>query len=261
MKLLKLGAFTGLALAKTDVHFNHDHKDGPEIAQLEKWNALAQKFFRMHQEELSSRFYRKWAVKPFVTPHGKFIGRFEKEIGKLERNFIRCTKAESMNGGLVAQKHHDKRKVPRQGQSYTNDPDVDENDVVNNSTDVFDDNSNHRMRHIVHNVKKWTEENLKGCRNQEIAINRWQKFIGFWELEIRENPIFQEVSKNEERYLRNNDGPGRPCGKIYREFGLNGYHMEVRDGSYDPNNHFNNLKDTQFGNDQLMSMIPYEGKS
>ena len=253
MKIWKLGAFIGLTSAKTDVNYNH-HQPIPEVAQLEKWNALAHKFFRTHQEDLRPNFYRKWALPSPGIPNG----RFEKEIMKLETNFIRC-----------AEKHHDKRKLPRKVPP-TNVPDA----VVNNPTEEtrkrrsddqlsIDDNPDYQMRHIVQNVRKWTEEYLAGCSNQEKVVRRWEKFVVRWKTKAFKNSkmkSIQEELKKEERYLRNSDGPGRPCGKIYREFGLTGYMMELRDGSYDVNNRFDNLKDTQFGNDQLMSMRPYEGK-
>ena len=242
MKIWKVGAFSGLSFAKTDVHFNHDHSM-PEVAQLEKWNALAQKFFRMHQEDLRASFHRRWAV----TRHGKYNGRFEKEIKKLEQNFMR--------------KCAGTYQTPRQSN-----PDADDND----STEVtrnrrsgdqlrVANNPGHRMRHIVHNVKKWTEEYLTGCSNQEKVMARWQKFDQVWEAEIAKSPAFQEEFKKEEKYLRSNDGPGRPCGRIYREFGLHGQYMELRDASYDTNNRIDDMGRTDFGNDQLMSMIPFPG--
>merc|ERR1712156_634817 len=68
------------ALAKTDVHFNHDH-DIPEVAQLEKWNGLAQKFFRHHGADLRKPFLARWG--------GGKKGRFEREIKKLEQAYAR----------------------------------------------------------------------------------------------------------------------------------------------------------------------------
>ena len=82
-----------------------------------------------------------------------------------------------------------------------------------------------------------------------------------WENEIAKNPIFIEEFKKEEKYLRDNDGPGRPCGRIYREFGLHGQYMELRDASVDWRNGLGDLRETDFGNDELMSMVPYEGKT
>ena len=252
MKLWKLGAFSGLTFAETEVHFNHDHYM-PEIAALEKWNALAKKFFKRHQEDLRPSFYRRWAV----TPHGKFTGRFEKEIYKLEQNLLRnCA-------GTY--------QTPRRNNVYADIIGADEVDAAeNNSVEDtrkrrsgnqprVENDPGHRMRHIVHNIKKWTEEYLTGCSNQQRVIARWQRFIEKWESEIEKNQVFQEEFKKEERYLRNNNGPGRPCGKIFQGFSYEGYSMELYDGSYDLNNRINDLRNTDFGNDQLKSMRPYEG--
>ena len=65
--------------SKTDVHYNHNH-DTPELAHLEKWNDLAQKFFRMHQRDLRPPFFKRW---------GGINGRFRREIEKLETNYKR----------------------------------------------------------------------------------------------------------------------------------------------------------------------------
>ena len=86
------------------------------------------------------------------------------------------------------------------------------------------------------------------------------RFVERWEHELSKNPIFIEEFEEEERYLKNNDGPGKPCGRIYREFGLHGQYMELRDASSNRGNDINNLGRTDFGNDHLMSMVPFEGK-
>ena len=85
------------------------------------------------------------------------------------------------------------------------------------------------------------------------------RFSRRWNWEMHKNPIFAKEFEEEEKYLRNNDGPGKPCGRIYREFGLYGQYMELRDASVDTSNGFDNLGKTDFGNDQLMSMVPFEG--
>jgi len=234
MKLFGLvAAQVGLTLAKTDVHFNHDH-ESPEIAQLEKWNDLAQKFFRLHEEDLRPFFHRKWAGKD---------GKFQKEIKKLERNFERNCSSKNLiavpqSGGDYSKKVFPERKR-RAG----------DNDGVHNP--------GHRMRHIVRNVEKWTEEYLTGCSNQDKVIIRWQKFVAKWEAELKKNSVFQEEFKQEEKYLRNYEGP-RPCGKIYPQFGLHGTPYELYDAAVDPTQGIGNLGGTDFGNDELMSMMPYE---
>merc|ERR1711990_909148 len=111
------------------------------------------------------------------------------------------------------------------------------------------------MRHIIRNIEKWTEEYLTGCSNKKKVVERRLRFVERWEHEISKNPIFIEEFEEEERYLKNNDGPGRPCGRIYREFGLHGQYMELRDASIDYRNDIDNLGLTEFGNDHLMSMV------
>ena len=64
--------------------------------------------------------------------------------------------------------------------------------------------------------------------------------------------------------------PGRPCGRIYQEFGLHGQSMELLDASVDPPSNdvcyttYNGKCDmysTTFGDDHVMSMMPYSGKN
>ena len=76
---------------------------------------------------------------------------------------------------------------------------------------------------------------------------------------MAKNPVFVEEFEKEERYLRNYDGTGKPWGLIYREFGPNGQLMELFDASVDANHGYDELGDSDFGNDELMSMRPYEG--
>ena len=245
--------------SKTDVHFNHDH-EVPEVAELEKWNDLAQKFFRMHQEDLRPVFYRKWAGSN---------GRFRREIIKLERNYSR--------------KCSSKNLIPRRSSFSKDDFNFDSEEESS-----FDEvrerrssgqlrvahNPGHRMRHIIRNIEKWTEQYLTGCANQQKVIHRWKRFVTKWEDEISKNPIFIEEFEKEERYLRNNDGPGKPCGRIFTEFGLHGQYMELRDASVDNGpdstwfadsdyvkNGVDVLHWTEFGDNELMSMVPFEGES
>jgi len=243
MKLFGLVlAQAGLASAKTDVHFNHNHEHGPEIAHLEKWNALARKFFRMHEADLRPRFFQNWAGTDGTD------GRFQREINKLEKAFKRkCSR---------------KDLIPRQsiGDHFVTDGETtpDERKRRADGQLRVANNPGHRMRHILRNVEKWAEDFLH-CSNQKKVTSRWQRFMSKWESEIAKNPIFQEEFKKEERYLRNYDGPGRPCGRIYREFGLHGKYMEILDASIDSSYGFGDLGQTDFGNDQLMSMVPFEG--
>lgn len=90
------------------------------------------------------------------------------------------------------------------------------------------------------------------------------RFVERWEHEISKNPIFIEEFEEEERYLSDFEEDfypeGKPCGRIYREFGLHGEYMELRDASINHRNDIHDLRETDFGNDQLMSMVPFEGK-
>ena len=52
---------------------------------------------------------------------------------------------------------------------------------------------------------------------------------------------------------------GKPCGRIFQEYGLRGHFMELRDAATISDNGFDVLGNTDFGNDRLMSMLPYEG--
>ena len=209
---------------------------------MEKWNDLAQKFFRLHESDLRLLFYRRWSGKN---------GRFQREIKKLGKSYVR--------------KCASKNLLPRRSRFTIDDADVDgrknnfDRERRSRGQLRVAHNPGHRMRHIVHNVQKWTEEYLTGCSNQNKVVNRWQRFVARWEHEIAKNPIFIQEFEKEERYLRNNDGPEKPCGRIYREFGLHGQYMELRDAFFNENNGIDNLGETDFGNDQLMSMVPFEG--
>ena len=91
------------------------------------------------------------------------------------------------------------------------------------------------------------------------------RFVERWEHEISKNPIFIEEFEEEERYLKKYDGPGKPCGRIYSEFGLHGEYMELLDASFSPwynldTSGIDDLRETDFGNDHLMSMVPFEGE-
>lgn len=249
---------------QTDVHFNYDH-ESPEVAILEMWNDLAQKFFRMHQADLRPRFHQKWAG----TDSQK--GRFEKEIKKLEKNFNRkCSSKNLITTPLKSDKvsrrsvdSYDEfaREFFPRAQRSAGQP-------------SFDNNPGHRMRHIVRNVEKWTEDYLTGCSNQKIVIARWKRFTARWENEMAKNPIFAEEFKKEEAYLKETRSTrnARPCGRIYKEFGLHGEYRELLDSSHDDprlcaadGHGFNDMSHglcllTHDWNDQLMSMIPYSGK-
>ena len=212
------------------------------------WNALANKFFQMHEADLRPKFFRNWAG-------SNQNGRFAREIKKLEQNFIRKCSSKD----LVPRQ--DGTDLPNPDAEYIYKPASGERKRRADSQLKQIHNPGHRMKHIIHNVKKWTEDYLTGCSNQQKVVNRWQRFINKWENEIAKNPIFQEEFKQEEKYLRNYDGPGRPCGRIYREFGLHGQYMELQDASQDEEYGFDDLDMTDFGSYHLMSMQPFEGKT
>ena len=89
------------------------------------------------------------------------------------------------------------------------------------------------------------------------------RFVERWEHEISKNPVFIEEFKEEERYLTENlvvDGPGKPCGRIFMHYGLYGPYMELRDASVHTSNGIDDLGQTDFGNNNLYSMVPFEGK-
>ena len=215
---------------------------------MEKWNALAQKFFRMHEEDLRPMFHRRW---------GGTSGRFQREIKKLEQSY-------------TSRKCASKNLVPRRSTFKFNESNRTVDEEKKNSSEDRErrssgqlrvaHNPGHRMIHIVRNIEKWTEEYLTGCKNQNKIVHRWQRFVNRWRDEIQKNPTFLKEFEEEEKYLRNNDGPGKPCGRIYIEFGLHGQYMELRDASADASYEVNNLGDTDFGNDHLMSMVPFQGE-
>ena len=227
---------------------------------MEKWNNLAQKFFRMHKEDLRPTFYAKWAGKS---------GRFQREIQKLEQNFRRkCSNKNTLPRRAIFDPEvlSPEEDFEASGDDFK---DVDGDGVADDVTEKrkrrsgklrVAHNPGHRMRHIVRNVGKWTREYLGVCSNQKAVVARWEKFIKRWEEEIAKNPVFQKEFEDEEKYLRKTrNQPGRPCGRIYREFGLHGQYMELQDASIDENYGFGDLGRTDFGNDHLMSMVPYEG--
>ena len=209
----------------------------------------------MHQADLRPVFYRKWAGT---------TGRFQREIKKLERNFNRKCGRKYPNRipsrSSMAKSNRSKRSENFQNEVVEDFP-LDSRERRSGDQLRVAHNPGHRMRHIVRNIEQWTGDYLTECSNQRTVTYRWQRFVRRWEDEIQKNPIFQEEFKKEERYLRNNAGPNRPCGRIYREFGLHGQYMELQDASSDENYGFDDLRWTVFGNDHLMSMVPFEGTS
>ena len=161
------------------MHFNHDH-EYLEIAQLEKWDALAQKFFRAHKDDLRFAFVQRWAGQK---------GRFKKEMKKLGQNFLRnCSNKNTIPRPIVNSKDSED---DFEASSENRDRRSEDNLRVAH-------NPGRRMKHIVRNVEKWTEVYLTGCSNQKGVTDRWRKFVLRWETEIAKNPIFQQEYEKEE---------------------------------------------------------------
>ena len=224
---------------KTDVHFNHDH-DIHEIAQLEKWNDLAQKWFRHHGDDLRSMFSQRWS-----GPNG----RFQKEIKKLERSFKRKCSTKNLNHQLVKDGNEDEH-ASNSTKKRRSDEDL---EVLHNSGD--------RISHIIHNIEYWIESYLRTCPYSQRIVNRWERFVRRWDLEIAKNPIFQEELDEEERFLEQRSHSGaRPCGQIFSQFGLHGRSYYIYDASLNPKNGIDNLWNHPMGNDELMSVKPFPGR-
>ena len=184
---LKYQKYSFKNFSKTDVHFNYDH-ESPEIAILEMWNDLAQKFFRMHETDLRKRFHQQWA-----GTEDK-IGRFEKEIKKLEKNFNRkCSSKNLITHPFQSDKVT--RRFVKSNVEFVPEflPKKRPQKPVGQLR--VENNPGHRMRHIVRNIEKWTEDYLTGCSNQKIVIARWKRFVDRWENEMAKNPIFQVIAE------------------------------------------------------------------
>ena len=229
------------------------------MAQLEKWNALAKKWFKNHGDDLRKKFRTKWSGSD---------GRFQKEIKKLERSFNRkCSTKKSTP------------KWMKNGADHLNEADLQTLDEqVTNSTDASDTskkrrsdddltivhNSGARMLHIVNNIEHWIEAYLKKCGNTDRIVKRWKRFVAKWKHEIEKNPIFQEEIEEDERFLRQQDAASgrsgaRRCGELFSQFGLNGRRYTIYDASVDRSQEIDHLGYHPLGNDELMSVKPYPG--
>ena len=252
-------------LSKTDVHFNHDH-EFHQVAELEKWSALAGKWFKLHGENLRPKFLAKWS-----GPNGKFgkEGRFQKEIKKLEKSFHRkCSNKKVLHGSVG------KEDVSAQEVKFLNETsfgnqtfkEEEESTAIDLTRKRRSDqnlkhihNSGDRMKHIIHNIEEWVETTLSTCPKTDNIIKRWAGFVRRWEGEIEKNPIFQEEIESEKRYFRSQGSGDEGCGVIFSEFGLHGRQLPLYDAAVNPNHGYDDLGETQFGNDQLMSMKPFPG--
>ena len=213
----------------------------------------------MHGADLRSKFHDRWAGKD---------GRFQREIKKLERSFRRkCSVKNSVprlsNYVPANSTQVSRRSIENSHELFAEISSENRERRSGHNEDsggqlTVENNPGHRMRHIVRNVEKWTEDYLTGCNNQGKVTHRWQRFADKWENEMAKNPTFQEEFEQEAKYLREaRAGPGQPCGRIYSEFGLHGKSLEVREGeAYG----IGKLGSTDFGNDNVMSMLPFPGK-
>ena len=262
---------------------------------MDKWNAFAQKFFQMHENVIRPSFYRVWADPKDTEGTENTKGRFSREIEKLKKSFRRKCSTKNLvpRPGTRSSADSDDSTADSDADSTT-DSDADSTadftvesiaDALadftaeslprkknNNSSEARERRSNghdevrvannpaHQARHIIKNLEKWTELYLGGCRNRDKIVRRWGKFVLRWMQEIAKNPIFVEEFAKEERYLRSHGTrKGRRCGYIYNQFGLSGREMTLYDASEDDTNGFDDLGRTDFGNDELMSMVPYAG--
>ena len=252
---MSLNYYTIENLTKTDIYFNYDH-DHRQIAQLEKWTALADKWFQLHGNELRKKFSDRWSGQN---------GRFKKEIAKLEKSFHRKCSHKAVYPQQPAY-----GEISYEDQTYE---DVQESTISSStrkrrSDDNSEslDNSGERIIHIIRNIEKWVETYIRTCPNSERIVKRWGGsngsggFVGKWERQITKNPIFQEQAEAlKKRYFRNSANGNQRCGRIFREFGLHGHPLQLYDAAADPRNGIGRLGDTDFGNNQLMSMKPEPG--
>lgn len=258
MKLTNLVfAQIGIINCETDVYYNYDHKY-PELAELTKWNDLAQKFFRNHGQDLRRSFVKRW--------NGS-NGRFTKEIKKLETAFNRkCSSKHLVPRSRI-------EEVP-ESSNITHYDYIDYmfwSEPMRKKKSVGDElrvlhNPGHKLRHIVHNVHQWTEVYLTGCRNQEKIVKRWGGsnknggFIKRFENQIEKSPALYQEFQKEEKFLRTADKSTKPCGRIYSKFGLDGNSHLLYDASVNSLYGLDDMRNTEFGNDELMSMAPYPGR-
>jgi len=225
MKVSKLVlAQVGLVWSKTDVHFNHDHPSS-ELAKLEKWNMLAHKFDRLHAEDFRPKFYQKWFGKN---------GRLDRENWKLEDAFARKCSLKHLDPNVTVEKEKTKRKRRSTGVDRHHNPGA-------------------RIMHILNNMSKWAETYLQKCRNSDNVLRRYDRFMAKFEQQLMKNPNFQKEF-DDDGVARTNQRGDRACGRIYNEFGLHGKSRQLYD-----DHEIGHLRDTDFGNDNVMSMAPMPG--
>ena len=248
--------------AKTDVHFNRDH-EFHQVAELEKWEALADKWFRLHGDNLRKSFLARWS-----GPNGEWNkGRFQKEINKLKKSFARkCSNKYILHdfneegGDHLAQPVKSLNGTSIDDETFKNTTTSDatrERRSSENTKQIL--NSGDRIRHVVRNIEQWAEATISTCPNTKKIIKRWQKFAAKWERELKTNPIFQEEIEEEKRNFRSQGTGDERCGIIFTQFGLHGRALYLYDAAVDPDHGIDSLGDTDFGNDELMSMKPLPG--
>ena len=229
------------------------------MAQLEKWNALAQKWFQNHGDDLREKFRTRWSGSN---------GRFQKEIKKLEKSFSRKCSTKNSTPKWMKDADEADLEVQTVDQQPSNSTNPSNSTKKRRSDDdlTIVHNSGVRILHIVHNIEHWIEAYLKKCpdRSFKKIVQRWKVFVEKWEREIAKNPIFQEEIEEDERLLRQQDAAGersgwKPCGMLYSQFGLNGRRYRIYDASEDSSHGIDDLGDHPLGNDELMSVRPYPG--
>ena len=248
--------------AKTDVHFNHDH-EFRQVAELEKLEALAGKWFRIHGDNLRKSFLARWS-----GPNGEWNeGRFQKEINKLKNAFRRkCSNKYILHdfkkegGDHLAQPVKSLNGTSIDDETFKNTTTSDatrERRSSENTKKIL--NSGDRIRHVVRNLEQWAEATISTCPNTKKIVKRWQRFAAKWERELEKNPIFQEEIEEEKRNFRSQGTGDERCGVIFTQFGLHGRALYLYDAAVNPDHGIDSLGDTDFGNDELMSMKPLPG--
>lgn len=264
---MKLSASILLAQAvsakQTDVQFNHDH-EFHQVAELEKWEDLAGKWFRLHGDNLRKSFSKKWK-----GPNGEFSpeGRFQKEIKKLKKSFDRnCSNKKTFHG-----RKNEGADGLAQQVKFLNGTSIDDETFKNTTTSNATrerrssensekiHNSGDRIRHVILNIEQWVEETLSNCGNTNKIITRWRNFAKKWERELEKNPIFEQEIEEEKRYFRSQGTADERCGVIFTQFGLHGNQLYLYDAGIKSEHGIDDLGETNFGNDELMSMKPLPG--
>ena len=144
------------------------------MAQLEKWNALAQKWFNNHGDDLRKKFRTRWSGSN---------GRFQREIKKLEKSFSRKCSIKNSTPKLITDADEADIEVQTNPSNSSKKRRSDDDLPIVHNSGI-------RLLHIVHNIEHWIEAYLVKCPNTRKIVRRWGVFVDKWEREIQKNPIF-----------------------------------------------------------------------